>query len=224
MARLTDADVPEQMAAQCREAGVYVQLLKPLAELNADALVGPFSEIQTLITHAAMSPQLRLRYMLPAALRLADAVRDAGEASALGWWERQPWHNAAIDGFVYELQLARSGPWSLDPPSEPWNAGVLPVAHLLGRRSAEPFVVLARRMSIYSFPGDAEAVAWRREQETRMPEQERLDPLGWEIYMLARRRGDHEEDALRLASERSRAARVEVRSDLRCRSIRELDG
>ena len=223
MARMSNADVPEQLACQCREDGAYARLLEPLTEINADALIEPFSQLQDLITHAAMPPQQRVRYLVAAALRLAAAVGEAGEASNLGWWERQPWQTAAIDGFIYELQLAREGAASVDPPSEPWNAAVLPIAHLLGRRGAEPFAAFARRMSIYSFPGAADAVESRREDETQLAATHRLDPLGWEIYLLARKRGDYEHDALRLAGEGSRAGRLRVREDLRRRSIRELE-
>jgi superfamily II DNA or RNA helicase len=224
MAWLTDADVPEQIAAQCREGGVYAELLAGLTVMNMDGLIGPFSEIQTLITHAAMTPRLRLRYIVAATLRLAQAVEDAGQASGLGWWERQPWHNAAVDGFVFELKLARTGPSTIDVPHEPWATKVTPAAAAIGRRAAAPFRHLARRMTIYSFPGASEAVAGRRDEETRLPASERLDPLGWEIYMLARSRGDTGEHALRLAREPSHTARERVWRDLRHRSIRQVEG
>jgi hypothetical protein len=117
MARLTDADVPEQMAAQCRDGGLYAEQLEALTDWqDADELIEPFAAIQPLITHAAMSPAMRVRYMLPAARALAVAVHDAGEASGLGWWERQSWHSAVINGFIYELQLAHVGSSALGRP------------------------------------------------------------------------------------------------------------
>ncbi len=223
MARLTDADVPEQMAAQCRESGLYAQQLEALTGWqDADELIEPLAAIQPLVTHAAMSPAMRVRYMLPAARALAAAVSDAGEASGLGWWERQSWHTAAIDGFIYELQLAHAGPSALDSPTEPWTASVTPAAHVIGRRAAEAFAPLARRMSIYSFSGDREAVQGRLEDEAQMPADERLDALGWDIYLLARARGDSNEDAFELAMQDTLHMRQKVRHDLVTRSVRQL--
>jgi len=224
MARLTDADVPEQMAAQCRERGLYAERLEALTGWqDADELIEPFAAIQPLITHAAMSPAMRVRYMLPAARALAAAVYDAGESSGLGWWERQSWHSAAINGFIYELQLAHAGPSALDSPTEPWTANVVPAAHVIGRRAAEACAPLARRMWIYSFSGDREAVEGRLEDEAQMPADERLDALGWDIYLLARARGDINEDALALAMQDPLHVRQKVRRDLVVRSVRQLD-
>jgi hypothetical protein len=56
-----------------------------------------------------------------------------------------------------------------------------------------------------------------------MTPSERLDPLGWEIYMLARHRGENNEDALRDAREKSVPLRRKIRQDLRLRSIREVN-
>jgi hypothetical protein len=224
MARLTDADVPEQMAAQCRDGGLYAGPLEALTGWqDADELIEPFAAIQPLITHAAMPPGMRVRYMLPTARTLAAAVHDAGEASGLGWWERQSWHTAAIDGFIYELQFAHAGPSALDTPTEPWTANVVPAAHVIGRRAAEAFAPLARRMWIYSFSGDREAVEGRLEDEAQMPADERLDALGWDIYLLARARGYSKEDALELAMLDTLHMREKVRRDLVVRSVRQLE-
>jgi len=223
MASLTDADVPEQMASQCRPGGVYAGPLQALAGWqDADELVEPFVAIQSLITHAAMSPAMRLRYMLPAARRLASAVEAAADASGVGWWEQRPWKSAAINGFMYELQLAHAGSSALDVPKEHWTAKVAPAAHLIGRREAEAFAALAGRMSVYSFSGAREAVAGRLEDETNMPPDERLDALGWEIYLLARARGDTSEHAFALAISDPLRVRKKLRQDLLERSLREI--
>jgi hypothetical protein len=166
---------------------------------------------------------MRVRYMLPAARALAASVHDAGEASGLGWWERQSWHTAAINGFIYELQLAHAGPSALDSPTEPWTANVAPAAHVIGRRAAEAFAPFARRMWIYSFSGDREAVEGRLEDEAEMPADERLDALAWDIYMLAMARGDSNEHALTLAAGGTLRVRENVRRDLVARSLRQLE-
>lgn len=223
MARLTDADVPEQIAAQCRFGGLYADQFEALTDWqDADDLVEPLAAIQPLITHAAMSPAMRVRYMLPAIRQLAFAVQAAGEASGLGWWERRSWNSAAIRGFIYELQLAHAGSSALDLPKERWTANVAPAAHVIARRGAESIAPLARRMQVYSFHGDREAVAGRLEDEARMPADERLDVLGWDIYLLARARGDTSEHAFSLAMDATLRGREKVRRDLLVRSLREL--
>ena len=58
-------------------------------------------------------------------------------------------------------------------------------------------------MRIYRFAGDVEAAHWRRLDELDLTPNERLDALGWEIFLLAGARGDTREDALRLAMEGS---------------------
>jgi superfamily II DNA or RNA helicase len=223
MARLTDADIPEQIAAQCRLGGLYAEQLEALTGWqDADELVEPLAAIQPLITHVAMSPAMRVRYMLPAARRMATAVEAAAEASGLGWWEQQSWKTAAINGFIYALQLAHAGPVALDPPTQLWTANVTPAAHVIGRRGAEPFAGLASRMSIYSFAGDREAVEGRLADESQMAPNERLDALGWDIYLLSRARGDTSEHAFTFAMKGTLHVREDLRRDLLARSLREL--
>jgi hypothetical protein len=77
-------------------------------------------------------------------------------------------------------------------------------------------------MQVYSFHGDREAVAGRLEDEARMPADERLDVLGWDIYLLARARGDTSEHAFSLAMDATLRGREKVRRDLLVRSLREL--
>ena len=75
MAALTDAELPDQIVAQCREGGLYASCLEPLEAVGTNTLVTALTDIQKRLTHPAMSAEARLRYMLPAALRLAQAVR-----------------------------------------------------------------------------------------------------------------------------------------------------
>jgi superfamily II DNA or RNA helicase len=225
MSRLTDADVPEQIAAQCRPGGRYDHWLDALADWqDSDRLVESLAMIQPLITHAAMSSPLRLRYMLTAVRRLASAVQAAGKASGLGWWERRPWNAAARNGFIYKLQLAHARSFPLERPETPWTAETMPAAHQIGVREAEPITPLAQRMRIYRFPGDTEAVQGRFEDEIEMPADERLDALGWEIYLLARARGDDSDDAFRWSMEGTLRAREKVRHDYRARSLLKMAG
>jgi superfamily II DNA or RNA helicase len=226
MARLTDADVPEQIAAQCRFGGLYAEQLAALTGWqDADELVEPLAAIQPLITHAAMSPTMRVRYILPAARRMAAAVEAAAEASGLGWWEQQSWNTAAINGFIYVLQVAHAGSadLDLDPPTQPWSANVAPAANVIGQRGAEPFIGLARRMGVYSSSGDREAVEGRLADESQMAPDERLDALGWDIYLLSRARGDTSEHAFTLAMDDTLRGRENLRRDLLARSLREIE-
>jgi hypothetical protein len=56
-----------------------------------------------------------------------------------------------------------------------------------------------------------------------MPPDERLDALGWEIFLLARARGDTSADAFGLAMRDPLRRRKQVRRDLRLRSRRRLE-
>jgi superfamily II DNA or RNA helicase len=223
MAALTDAELPDQIVAQCREGGLYASCLEPLSAVGTNTLVTGLTDIEKRLTHPAMSAEVRLRYMLPAALRLAEAVRDAGQASGLDSWEQQPWRDGALDGFVWILAAEQAKASGLELPSTPFSMKVTPEAVTIGVRSAEELAPLAARMSIYRFPGDVETVEGLREEELQMTARERLDPLGWEIYMLGRHRGEHNEDALRDAREQSVSLRRKIRQDLRLRSIREVN-
>jgi superfamily II DNA or RNA helicase len=222
MARLTNADVPEQIASQCRGGGIYARSLEALTGWQyTDELVSSLRAIHRLVTHAALSPATQARYVLPAARRLSEAVQAAGDASGLGDWEQRSWRSAAINGFLYELELAYAGPPG-EQPDIPWTATTTPVAHLIGRRSAEPFAQFASRMSMYGFRGDKEAVEARIEDEVHMTSNERLDALGWEIYLLARVRGDTSEDAFALAMDGTFHGREKVRRDFLVRSLRDI--
>ncbi len=223
MASLTDADLPEQIAAQCRSGGRYAYKFPEFSDWREEELVDPLARIQPLITHAAMSPRLRLRYLLLALRRLAAAAAATTEASGAQWWEQGSWSRAATDGFVYALELAHTASAPLEQPSEPWTARDRPAAHLIGRREAEPITPLARRMRIYRFRGDVEAVISRRLDELDLPPNERLDALGWEIFLLAGARGGTWMGAGGLAMGDSYRVRMKVRNDLRERSIRELE-
>jgi hypothetical protein len=77
-------------------------------------------------------------------------------------------------------------------------------------------------MWIYSFSGDREAVEGRLEDEAQMSVDERLDALGWDIYLLARARGDNNEGALALAMQDPLHMRQKVRRDFVVRSVRQL--
>jgi hypothetical protein len=95
---------------------------------------------------------------------------------------------------------------------------------VLGERSGvQAIAPLARRMRIYPFAGDVEAVQSRRLDELKVVPNEWLEALGWEIFLLASARGDTREDALRLAKGDSFRVRMKVRGDLRARSIREME-
>jgi hypothetical protein len=223
MAWLTDADVPEQIASQCRFGGAYADQLEALTGWqDADDLVEPLAAIQPLITHPAMSPAMRVRYMLATARQLASAVEAGAEASGLKWWEGESWNRATIDGFIYELQLAHAGSSAFDLPKSPWTADVTPAAHLIGRRAAKPISPLARRMKVYGSPGDSESVQQRLEDEAQMPADERLDFLGWDIYLLVRARGGGSQEAFTQAMDGTLREREKVRCDLLERSLREI--
>jgi len=78
-------------------------------------------------------------------------------------------------------------------------------------------------MRIYRFAGDKEAVEGRLEDEAQMPPNERLDALGWDIYLLASARGDTSGHAFTLAMKDTLRRRETLRRDLLARSLREIE-
>lgn len=223
MASITDADLPEQIAAQCRTGGRFADRFPEFIDWRDEELVDTLARIQPLITHAGMSRRRKQRYVLPTLRRLAAAVSQAAESTGDQWWEQGSSSRAATDGFVYALELAHTETSPLEQPREPWTARDRPTAHLIGRREAEAILPLARRMRIYRFAGDVEAAHSRRLDELDLSPDDRLDALAWEIFLLAGARGDTREDSLRLAKGGSYRVRMKVRTDLRARSIRELE-
>jgi len=224
MAKLTDADVPEQVASQCRIGGIYFD--GPLDALtgwqDADDLIEPITSIQSALTHAAMSPGMRAKYVLLALKLLAPAVQIAVESPDLDWWQQTSWCNAIIGGFVYQLALAGSCDSPFDHPETPWESHVAPEAHMIGRHAAEPLTPLARRMQLYRFSGASESVAQRLQDEERLSPDLRLDFLGWDIYLLARHRGASHEEALADGMGGRLPRREALRADLLDRSLRNL--
>jgi hypothetical protein len=77
-------------------------------------------------------------------------------------------------------------------------------------------------MGMYGFRGDKEAVEARIEDEVHMAANDRLDALGWEIYLLARVRGDTSEDAFSPAMDGTLRGREKVRRDFLVRSLQEI--
>ena len=133
---------------------------------------------------------MRVRYMLAALRQLAAAVEAAAEASGLGWWEQTVWNSAAIDGFIFELQLAHAGscrarsatasrgPRSRRPRRTDWSP----------RRRAVRAV--SRRMSIYSFRrGQRRRRGARRDEIEMAPGREARRPGMGHLSALQAPRG-----------------------------------
>lgn len=225
MADLTEADLPEQIASQLRAEGFYAEgPLAPLVEdhEDPDELIEAITAIQAAVTHAAMSHPARLRYLLHALERLARALSEVTATLSPNAWELTSTREAAVDGFVHELAVARSGETAFEPGSEPWSARTAPEAHQIGRRGASPLVNLVRSLSLYRYPGDADEVEVRREDERTLTPDARLDALGWDIYLLTRARGATQHDGLTQAMDGTLRQRHAVRRDLLARSRRAL--
>jgi superfamily II DNA or RNA helicase len=213
MAAMSEADVPEQLAAQLRPGGALAD--GPLRWIvdgpeQLDEAVDHLREIHRCVTHAAMSPPMqarRLQQVLPLA---AEAARRADEGEPEPGWYFLSRRQASVLGFARALVLVR------DPAA--WSSTnihpKLPEACAIGARAAAPLTELVREMSLYQFRGDAEEVVERLEDEANMAADERLDALGWDIYLLVRARSDSPAAALSQAMDGALRQRLRVRADL----------
>lgn len=224
MARLTDAELPEQIAAQFKAEGIYADM--PLAPIlagnqNPNELIEPITAIETALTHAAMPRDTRLTRVIDALKALAPVVASASDDEESYWWDPGARQRAVINGFVYALQSAATR----DPraqPRTPWSARQEPEAHQAGHDAAIPFTDEARRLQIYRFPDDIASVAERLQDEEHLDPDQRLDELGWEIYLLARARGATHAYGLEQATDTKATLRQRkrVRADLLRRARR----
>jgi superfamily II DNA or RNA helicase len=216
----TDADVPEQLLSQLRDGGSYSR--GPLAPLAADErlleeFLEPFARIHSAVTHAAMSVDQQLD-ALTSALQALAAVLDpaTGDIGPDDWaWESR--RLAIVDGFAHTLARAEYR-FRIDaPPDWPWRKRTHPDAYTAGSEAATLLEPTVHYLAAFRFAGDRDAVASRRDDEETMKPDERFDELGWDIYMLARRRGATWSDATRLAMDGNLRQRQGVRADLLAR-------
>jgi superfamily II DNA or RNA helicase len=220
MALLTDAGVEEQILAQLRPHGRY-HAGPALADLAAsdfeESLISLLRRIKPLLTHAAMSEAASVRPLLRALHQLDPAVGEA--AASASWWKSEAVLEAVLDGFEDRL-LALLDPVSEQGPS--WRCTTEPAAYALGRGVAEPLRALVTYTACFRYDRDIEDVWRRRQDEGDIPPDERLDDLGWEVYLLARRRGSSRAAALDLAMGGVLRRRQDVRADLFRRNMRNL--
>lgn len=219
MALLTDAGVEEQIVAQLRPHGRY-HAQPALAHLAAsgieDSVISLLRRIKPLLTHAAMSQPATVRPLLQALRHLDPAL---GEATSLtSWWKTEAVLEAVLEGFEAGL-LALLDRVPEQAPS--WRSTTEPAAYALGRGVTEPLSALVAHTACFRYESDMGDVARRRRDEAVIPADERLDDLGWEVYLLARGRGSSEAAALDLAMGGVLRRRHDVRADLLRRSMRD---
>lgn len=205
--------VPEQLAVQLSRQGIHATgALASLADrgrnfFDSDSLIEELEAVYDRVIHVAMSDRMQM-HVLVAALRplarvLAEAVEYDDEVPR---WRRVP----AFHGYIDRLR---------DDPDLPahWWARSDPESYMAGYNAAGQVIPLARRMALYRFDGDEIVVdALRAEDANRSPD-DRLDALGWDIYLLARHRGIDDLQALRLGrpSEKNNlATRLALRKQL----------
>ena len=188
--------MPEQLAVQLSQQGIHAT--GPLAALaphdrdffDKDGLVERLEAVHARVTHAALSPRMQM-IVLVASLRPLDEVLTPplhADDDEFPYWQRDATQHGYID------RLGDDG--ELFPH---WSAGSDPEAYMTGHNAAERLLPLVRRMALYRFDGDeAEVEAIRAEDTQRSPD-DRLDALGWDVYLLARHRGSDSLQALRLA-------------------------
>lgn len=192
---LTRFTVPEQLAVQLSRQGIHATgSLASLVDQDrdffaGDDLVTELEAVHDRVIHAAVSERMQM-HMLTAALRPLAAVLaetdDYGEEFPR--WNRDP----AFRGYIDHLR---------DEPHLPahWWSRSDPESYMAGYNAATQAMSLVRRMALYRFDDDeVEVDDLRAEEENRSPD-DRLDALGWDIYLIARHRGYDEPQALRLA-------------------------
>lgn len=217
MAETSEADVCEQLASQLAPGGRYARTgLRILLDDDGqqDGLVDDMRVIHDLLTHAAMSPRMQLLFLQMAMTRAAKAVRQAAKEPASSQWYSTPPRQAAILGFAAALADARTGGYKARGRASVGMHAEDSPGFDCGQRAAAPLAKLVRRMEIFRFAKDREEVAYLKVQERALPADDRLDALGWDIYLLVRARSDWPMPAQRQAMDGTLEQRRRVRADL----------
>lgn len=186
--------VPEQLAVQLSRQGIHaIGSLAALADrgrdfFDSDGLIEELEAVHDRVIHAAMSDQMQMHALVAALRPLARVLVEALEYDdEVPRWGRDP----AFQGYIDRLRD------DADLPAH-WWARSDPESYMAGYNAAGQVIPLVRRMALYRFDGDEVAVdAVRSEDANRSPD-DRLDALGWDIYLLARHRGLDDLQALRL--------------------------
>lgn len=224
MATLTDAGVPEQVVSQLRPGGRFTTgSLAPLADdpAQVNELLEPISSIHRAVTHAAMSPEEQLRKLDSALAPLATALRATSEELDPEDWYWESRRLATVGGFADTLtRLDRRGR-SDSAPKTPWRSHTEPEAYAAGVAAARNVESLVLEQLPFQFRGDRAAVERRRAEEVGLSADEKLDELGWEIFLLARSRGGNYQTAVGLAMDGNFHQRQLVREDLLSRWLRD---
>lgn len=219
MGALTNADVCEQIGAQLGPDGIFAN--SPWRRLvddvhQIDELIDQLRVVHDAITHAAMSPQMQLIYMRVALKQMVKATNSAIRGALPPTWYFLSRRQAAIKGFATSID-------SVAGHAEPSRGGLhqsVQAAVDCGTRAAVPLHALTRRMQLYRFPEDRDEVAAVAAAERACRADERLDALGWDIYLLVRARGAGPSSARAQAMDGALQRRREVRKDLLDRAQR----
>jgi len=187
---LTDANVAEQCLAQLREGGLlYGGELELLSEssLRSDSLVDPFNTILDAVTHVAMDPDTRVEHLVRALVPLAEAVAVASKNLDDDYWAWDSRCLAAVEGFISVLELETESQRGDDAPTgRYWRKDSEPEAFEIGEECARSKVLPhTKSLGQYRFRGDKASVEYVRRGETFLDADDRLDELGWEIFLLA---------------------------------------
>jgi hypothetical protein len=120
---LTDYGVPEQAAVQLGPGGTFADDPRSaVLEKGADpaGIVEELTIIHDAITHPAMSPAMRARYLLLGLGQLGPALRAADETPEPPIWLWTTQRKVALAGFVFAVKIATLGAWD-DPPPCWWR-------------------------------------------------------------------------------------------------------
>jgi len=216
MAWTTKAGPPEQVLAQLRPGGVLeAGGLAPLAEEGRlTDLLDPFIEIHDAVSHAAMPPGDAVGRLIRALEPLAAAVTQVERDNTEPLWRRDRPREAAVEGFRHRLREIRAEGLPDPVPNPSWLKGDQPNAFGVGASRAELLRRFIETVRPFKFVGEVQAVTSLREDERGIPADERLDELGWSIYMLVRGRGGADPDARSQALDGNYYRRKMVRRDL----------
>jgi superfamily II DNA or RNA helicase len=225
MAYLSSFDVPAQVASQFDYGGPLRNgPLGVLLDTGGDHkhLVEPFTAIHASITHPAMSPQSRARFLRRSLDHLANGVKVALNTPAPPsyYWTSQ--RRIAIESFDYAVRLTAAGPSVFGRPRRPVFYDVGFEAYEVGMAAAEPLVHVVETMRKYAHGASQHEVERRITEEREMHPDQHLDALGWEIYALVRAVHGDISTALSLAMGGTLTQRQAVHRDRHARAVQAL--
>lgn len=218
MALLSSAHIAEQIVSQLEAGGRYrddPRFSNVVAYARPSDLAAPLVRLEPRLAHRAMSRIQVLTVLLQAVSCIDGALADLSTDLIFESW---PDIEAVLEGFEDGLTLGLD---RVDGRGSSWRRTSDPVRYVAGRRAAGPLRERVREVDCFDYSYADTDLAWQIGDDWRRAPNDRLDRLGQEIFLLARRRNSSHQHARQLGISGTLRQRRAVCEDLMRRTLRE---